>query len=121
MKNKFLGELLITSLLVALLVFFINPLNLMMPEAMHPLMVPVLILLFVVFTGFIWKEMPGDEREQLHKFIASRFAYFAGATTLVIGIIMQSINNQIDPWLVISICVMLIAKLIGLLYGYFKH
>ncbi len=121
MKNNFLGEILISVLLIGLLIFFINPLNLMMPEAMHPLMVPVLVILFIVFTGILWKETPGDERTQLHKFIASRFAYFAGVLTLVLGIIMQSFNDQIDSWLIITICVMLLAKTLGFLYGYFKR
>lgn len=120
MKNNFFGEILISVLLISLLIFFINPLNLMMPQVMHPLMIPLLVILFIIFTGILLKEAPGDERDQLHKFIASRLAYFAGALTLVIGIIIQSFNNQIDSWLVITICIMLLAKTVGFLYGYFK-
>lgn len=121
MKNKFVGEIIISIILIGLLVFFINPLDLLMPQQMHPLMVPILIVLFIIFTGFLWKETPGDEREQLHKFIASRFAYFAGVSSLILGVIIQSLQHVIDPWLIIAICITLLAKLTGLIYGYFKH
>ena len=121
MKNKFIGEIIISFLLIGLLVFFINPLDLFMPHVLHPFMVPFLILLFVIFAGFLWKEKPGDEREQLHKFIASRFAYFAGILILIIGIIFQSTNEAVDPFLIIAVSVMLLAKILGLVYGKLKH
>lgn len=121
MKNKFIGEAIISIILIALLAFFLNPLELMMPASMHMIMIPLLLVLFAVLTGVLWKETPGDEREQLHKFISSRFAYFAGITTLVVGIVVQSFQNAIDPWLIVTICVVLLAKIAGLIYGYLRH
>lgn len=121
MKNKFIGEISISLALIGLLVFFINPLGLFMPNSLHPFMVPFLIVLFIIFAGFIWKETPGDEREQMHKFIASRFAYFAIVATLITGVILQSFNGGIDPWIVVAICVGLLAKIVGLIYGHVKH
>jgi len=121
MKNNYLGEILISVLLIGLLIFFINPLDLLMPQQMHSLMVPLLVLLFIIFAGLLWREQPGDEREELHKFIAARFAYFAGILVLVIGIIMQSTKDVVDPFLIIGICVMLLAKILGLIYGKIKH
>ncbi|HUQ84762.1 MAG TPA: hypothetical protein VM077_00415 [Candidatus Limnocylindrales bacterium] len=121
MNNKFIGEIIISFLLIGLLVFFINPLDLFMPQMLHPFMVPFLILLFVIFAGFLWKEKPGDEREQLHKFIASRFAYFAGVFVLITGIILQSAKEAVDPFLIIAVSIMLLAKTIGLVYGKIKN
>ena len=121
MKNKFIGELVLSVSLIALLLFFLQPLTVMMPTPMHPLMIPLLVILFVIFAGVLWKEHPADEREQLHTFIASRFAYFAGIAVLTIAIIIQHQSGSIDPWLVISICVILLAKILGLLYGHIKH
>ncbi len=121
MKNKFIGEIIISFALIGLLVFFINPLDLLMPHMLHPLMVPFLVILFIIFTGFLWKETPGDERDQMHKFIASRSAYFATITLLIVGVIVQSFQGQIDPFLVIAICVGLLVKIIGLIYGHVKH
>ncbi len=121
MKNELLGEVIISLLLIGLLVFFINPLDLLMPQTLHPLMVPFLVVLFIIFTGLLWKETPGDEREQFHKFIASRFVYFSVTTALIAGIIVQSFKGEIDPWLIIAVCIALIAKIFGLIYGHIKH
>mgnify|MGYP001590702800 FL=1 len=121
MKNNFLGEIVISFALVGLLVFFINPLDLLMPQPLHPFMVPFLTLLFVIFAGLLWKENPGDEREQFHKFIASRFAYFAVITTLIVGVVLQSFKGKVDPFLIIGICIALLAKILGRIYGNVKH
>ena len=121
MKNKFIGEIIIAVILIALLGLFMNPMNLLMPQPMHMVMVPLLVILFVVFAGFLWKETRGDEREQLHKFIASRFAYFAAITVLIIAVILQNAQNAIDPWIIIALCIALLAKIVGLIYGHIKH
>ena len=92
-----------------------------MPHVLHPFMVPFLLVLFIIFAGLLWKETPGDERDQLHKFIASRFAYFAVITTLILGVIFQSFEGKVDPFLVIGICIALLAKIFGLIYGHIKH
>src|SRR3990167_875990 len=121
MKSKFIGEIIISVALIGLLIFFINPLDLLMPQPLHSFMVPFLITLFTVFAGLLWRETPGDEREQFHKFIASRFAYFAVITTLIIGVILQSFKGEVDPFLIIGICIALLAKILGLIYGHIKH
>ena len=121
MKNRFVGELIISILLIGLLVFFINPLDLLMPHMLHPFMIPFLVVLFILFAALLWKETPGDEREQMHKFMASRYAYFAVISTLIVGIIAQSFQGEIDPWLAIAVCIALLAKIIGLMYGYLKN
>lgn len=121
MKNKFLGELILSVALIGLLLFFLNPLLVFLPQPMHPFMVPLLVILFIIFAGLLWKERPSDEREQLHTFISSRFAYFAGVAIITIAIVIQHAQGAIDPWLIIAICVMLLAKILGLLYGHIKH
>ncbi len=121
MKNNFSGEILISLALIGLLVFFINPLDLLMPQSLHPLMVPFLVVFFIIFTGLLWKESPGDEREQFHKFIASRFAYFAIIATLIVGVVLQSFKGEVDPFLIIGICIALLAKILGRIYGQIKH
>lgn len=121
MKNKFIGELVLTCALIGLLLFFLNPLLVFLPRPMHPFMIPLLVILLIIFTGMLWKERPSDEREQLHTLIASRFAYFAGVATLTIALIIQHGQGTIDPWLIIAICIMLLAKIFGLLYGHLRH
>lgn len=121
MKNNFFGEIIISLMIIALLVFFINPLNLLMRQPLHPFMAPFLVVLFIIFAGLLWKETPCDEREQLHKFIASRFAYFAVIAALIVGVIFQSFKGEVGPFLIIGICIALLAKILGLIYGYINH
>ena len=113
MKNNFAGEIIISFILIILLSMFMNPFNLLMPHSMHLVMIPLLVILFIVFAGFLWKETPGDEREQLHKFIASRIAYFVVISTLIIGIVIQNSQGRIDPWIIIALCIALLAKILG--------
>ncbi len=121
MKNNFIGEIIISLLLIWLLACFIKPIEVLIPDALHPMMVPLLAILFIVFSGFLWKEKSGDEREQLHKYIAARFAFFAAITTLIIGVVVQNAQGAIDPWLIIALSIALLAKLAGLIYGHIKH
>lgn len=116
MKSKFLGEITISLALIGLLVFFVNPLDFFMPNAMHTFMIPFLLILFVILAGFLWNETRGDEREQMHKFIASRSAYFATVTTLIAGVVLQNAKGDIDPWIIVAICIGLLAKIVGLIY-----
>jgi predicted permease len=121
MKNNFLGEIIISIILIGLLSLFFNPIGLLMPQTMHGLMIPTLIIVSIILLGLLWKEKSGDERENLHKYIASRFSYFAAVVTLIIAIIVENNQHALDPWLVIIVCVMLLAKIGGLMYGYLKH
>jgi hypothetical protein len=120
MKNN-LFEILISLVLIGVLVIFANPMVFTMPTEMHVVMGPSLIFLLILFTGIFWKEQKGDERETLHKYIAGRFAYFAGITVLVLAIVLQSLHNVLDSWLVIALAIMLLAKIVGLLYGNYRR
>jgi len=51
MRNNFLGEIVISLALIGILVFFINPFSLLMPQPLHPFMAPFLAVLFIIFTG----------------------------------------------------------------------
>ena len=120
MKNNIFGETIISLVLIGLLLFYLPSLEPMMPPPMHTVMIPLVVILFIFLTAFFWRETPGDERQELHKFIVSRFAYFAGLLTLTVGIIYQSLHSKVDNWLIITICIMLLTKLIGSLYTKIK-
>lgn len=121
MRSNFLGEIVLSVILVGVLIFFVQPVYHMMPDVMYPLMSPLLVIIFILLAATLWKEAPGDERIQLHKLIASRFAYFAAITTLVIAIIYQTTQGKLDAWLVITACVLLLAKIFGTVYAKFRH
>ncbi len=121
MKNNFLQETLVSLALIALLVLFLNPFGFWMPNALLIMMIVGLIVVFALFAGFIWRENTKDEREVLHRFMAGRIAYLVGVGGLIIGIIVQSLWHDLDPWLVYILGTMIFAKIIGRMYGKIKH
>lgn len=116
MKNN-VAESIITLVLAVLLVFLVNPLDLFMPSMMQMLAVALAGLLFLVFAGFVWREQVADEREELHRFLAARFAYLVGAGILMLAVLVQSLAHILDPWLIVALIGMLIAKVAGRMYA----
>ena len=117
MKNNFLQEIIISSTLIILLILFLNPFNFWMPSILLMMMVLGLVVMFGMFASFIWRENSRDEREGLHKMMAGRIAFLAGTASLVIGIIVQSFRHELDFWLVFTLGVMVLAKIVGLIYS----
>lgn len=117
MKNNFLKEVSISGILIILLVLFLNPFDFWMPTALLMMMVLGLVVVFALFASFVWRENHRDEREGLHKMMAGRIAFLVGAALLTLGIIVQSFNHNLDPWLVFVLTGMIVAKVITLIYG----
>ena len=88
---------------------------------MEATVIGLLVLFAALFIGLIWKERVKDERESLHRHISSRFAYLASVAVLTLGIIFQTVKENLDPWLVAVICIMILGKLFGLIYSRIKH
>lgn len=121
MKNNFKSELIISTLLIILLIYLLDPFGIHMSATMQLLAVIFIILLLVLFLGFVWKEKVRDERESLHRHISSRFAYLAGVIVLALGVIIQALNHQLDFWLVLALCTMILFKMFGLIFSQLKH
>lgn len=121
MKNNLTQEITISLILIVLLIFFLNPFKFWMPTVLLMFMILGLLVAFCIFASFIWREKPRDEREDLHKMIAGRIAFLVGAATLVAGIIIQSLFHQLDYWLVLTLSIMILAKIAGLFYGQMRN
>ena len=121
MKDNFWQEIIISLIIIAFLIFFLNPFNFLMPTALLMTMVLGLAVVFALFASFIWREKGRDEREDFHKMFAGRFAFIAGMGTLVLGIIIQSFKHNLDIWLILTLGAMILAKIAGLIYSRFKH
>ena len=121
MKNNFLQEVSVSLVLIVLLVLFLNPFGFWMPTIFLMMMVLGLVVTFSLFSSFIWRENSRDEREGLHKMMAGRIAFLVGTALLVVGIIIQSFRHELDFWLVLTLVTMILAKIIGLIYGRVKH
>lgn len=121
MLSKIFSETLVATLLIFFLVCFINPLGFWMTDALHMTLLGVSVALFAIFALFLWKEDVTDEREQLMRFIATRFAYIIGGVTLLLGIVIQAFSHSIDPWLPSVLTVMVLAKIFGHWYAEKRH
>lgn len=116
MQNN-VAESIIAFVLTVLLVFLVNPLDLFMPSMMQMLVVALSGLLFLLFAGFVWREQAEDEREELHRFLAARFAYLVGTGILMLSVLVQSFAHSLDPWVIAALIGMLIAKVAGRMYA----
>jgi len=117
MENNLLQEIFVSVILIILLILFLNPFNLWMPDRIVMMMVLGLIVIFIVFSSFIWKEKAQDERENVHRMFSGRIAFLAGSGILVLGIIIESFKHNLDPWLLLALGGMVLAKIAGLLHS----
>ncbi len=97
-------------LLVVLLVLIGNPFMFWMPSMLTTSVLLVIAVLVLVYAGFILKENGGDEREMLHRMLASRAAYLAGIAALTVALLVQGLVYQIDPWIAGTLALMIVVK-----------
>jgi uncharacterized membrane protein len=76
----------------------------------------IVVMLMLVWAGFVMKEATHDEREVLIKMKSGRVAYLSGLGVLMVGLVVQGYNHAIDPWVAIALAVMVLAKLSTHLY-----
>lgn len=111
-NNAKLREWVLAGLISLAILALLNPFNFLMPSAVGLIIVMMLALLVIAFAVFVWRERPNDEREELHALKAARISFFVGGGVLLLAVIVQSINHAIDPWLLVALGSMVIAKLV---------
>lgn len=120
--SSFTSELIISLVLLILLGLFLSPSSMaLMPTTMGSMLIIIFILAFIVFANMVWKEKANDEREELHKLNAGRISFLVGTTILVIGVIIQTLNHNIDPWLFATLAGMVLAKATSRVYSQIKQ
>ncbi len=113
-------ETLSAIVILGIAILFLNPGHLTMPDTMVSMLIVGLIIAFLTFAAFLFREKSSDERESVHILTAGRISYLVGVGTLIIGIIFQALKHEIDPWLVIALCAMVFSKLLSRIYSHFK-
>ncbi len=116
MKIKYLSE---TSMLIALMATLLACLLPVFNSGMIGMIVhSLLIILFVAFATFFWRETPKDERDITHQMFAGRVAFFVGVALLLGWMVYQVyIMQTADPVLVMIIVVMVSAKILAHSYS----
>jgi hypothetical protein len=113
-------ETLSAIMILGITIIFLNPTSLTMPSSVQSMLILGLIMSFLTFAAFIFREQSSDERETMHRLVSGRISYLVGVGTLIIGIIVQTTMHQIDRWLVIAVCAMVLSKLLARIYSQFK-
>ena len=118
MKNNPTKEIILSILLLTTAALFCNPLQkLWMPTMFASAILLCFLIIFILFAAFIWKEKPRDEREEANRLLAGRVGFLAGTGILVIGIIYQTLKHNLDIWLLVTLLIMILAKLIVGIYS----
>ena len=111
--------LLAVAVLIAL-TLLLNPFGIIMTDAYTLTSLMLLGLAVVSFGIFIWRESYRDEREQMHGFQASRLSYLAGGATVVAAIVVETLQHQLDFWLVVVLTSMVVTKLAVSAWNYYR-
>lgn len=106
-----------TLVILGIAILFLNPTHLTMPDSLSAMLSLGVIIAFLFFVAVLWREKAEDERDQLHIMHAGRASYIVGVGLLVLGILLQALDHEVDPWLVITLCGMVIAKFASRVYA----
>lgn len=104
-------EVVVSSILVLVLLFIINPLDFFMPSSVQMSVAGIAVVLFGLFASFILKEKSVDEREDILRSNAGRSAFLVGAGFMMVGIVVGVYRHDLDVWLPVSLVSMVLAKL----------
>lgn len=115
MKRDIVPELAISVGLIVILATLLNPFQMGMSSGLSMILTVLFALFVIMFIAFGWKEKPADEREAQHRNRAGRLGYLAGTGVLSMGVIIQSLEHTLDPWLIASLGLMVFAKLVSLI------
>jgi hypothetical protein len=110
MENN-IKETIVTFALIGISVLLLNPFHFWMPDMVVVCMLAIALGLFGIFASFILRETVVDERESQHRTLAGRNAFLAGAGVLTLGIVVQGYTHAVDPWLVVTLVVMILVKI----------
>lgn len=118
MKSKFSKEIITAIVFVVLTLLLINPFNFWMLNMVVMYLLAGVIAVFALYVVFMLREKATDERDISHRALSGRVAFLAGSLILIAGVTFQAIwMSGIDEWLVLSLLVMILAKLITRIYS----
>lgn len=115
-------EIVLSVILVVLVVVLCNPFSLFMPNMFQMVALGLLVVCVGLFTGLVVHESVSDEREQLHRDRAGRVGYTAGLLVVLTGIVVQSVQHvPVDGWLLLTLIVMVLFKIVARGYSRYHH
>jgi len=120
-RKMLVSEVWVAILLIVVLLGFCRFSVLSMPMRVEMVLIVSLISVVLAFLGLVWREKSKDERENLHRLQAGRLSFLVGTIVLTTGIIVQSLNHEIDHWLVATLVVMILSKIGSRVYSRLRY
>lgn len=117
MNKRNIIEILFAGILIILAVLILNPFNFWMPGMVHLVILACVVAVSGALAGLFYRESANDERESSHRMLADRVGFLLGASVLVVGIVYEGLSDAVDPWLVVALVVMVVAKILTRLYS----
>ena len=121
MNKFFIREILLSCILLLLMFLLMNPFSWFMPSMSQIVFLALFISVYVLFLVFVWKERVRDEREETHRSRAGRIAFLSGVSVMLVGVIVQTIQGDLDVWLLGALGATVLGKIGGHLYSRCKN
>lgn len=116
-----LAEVIVSLVFILILALKLDPFDLLMPNKVQMTILATLVAAAGLYAGILFRQRARDEREALHLYRASRFAYIAGVALLVLAIAVQSFRGGADPWLFYILGGMVLVKLVILFWSRIRN
>lgn len=110
--NTSIKELVIISMVLIVFFILLNPFSWWMPDMLLAGLLIIALVIFGLFAAFAIKEKAQDERESHNRIVAGRAAFVAGTSLLALGMLVQSLHHNVDPWLFVTFVAMILVKLV---------
>ncbi len=107
MKHK---ELVLAFISIAFTAILLSTRNVSMSGTTQTMLITLFTIAVLAYGAFVFNERPADEREYELSLITSKYAYLVGAGIITVGIVVQTIDHSLGPWLPITLAGMVIAK-----------
>lgn len=104
------------TLLLLLIGLLVDPFHFDDQNSFYIVFVWLAVLIYCLLVLFVYKENPEDEREMHNRFYSSRAAYLSGSAFLMFVCMIQGSTDTIDPWILLTLIVMIFSKLIAHIY-----
>ncbi|MEX0931567.1 MAG: hypothetical protein WDZ88_02335 [Candidatus Paceibacterota bacterium] len=119
MNRRTLYSVILSVLVLVLAIILVNPFDILMLDMALETALIVLVVVIALFAGFVWRERYADERERDLRGNAGRIAYLSGLIVLTAGIVYECLLGNERVWLLATLAVMVVTKLVA--YEYFER
>ncbi len=103
-------HILLTATLILVLIALTDPFMYWMPETAAMAALVAAAGVVAILAGLVIKENGGDERDHAHRSLAGRMGYVAGLGILTCALLVQGFTHTLDPWIPLTLGVMVVAK-----------